>query len=152
MTALCHMARIKNVSIKIEAETPISLDVTGDLMETPLYDKSGGGLGTVRDLLFAQWNEGDLPVDPGTHERVAFAQNPVQVFSHGGYVKANVFATIEVAHSRYLGEFTAAQAAVIEGSSEEEVEMPDIPNAWEELPEGAPEPETQAVFTSVMQY
>lgn len=146
------MARIKNVSIKIEAETPISLDVTSDLMETPLYGKSGGGLGTVRDLLFARWNEGELPSEPGTHERVEFTQNPVQVFSHGGYVKASVFATIEVAHSRYVGAFTPAQAAVIEGTSEEEVEMPDIPNAWEEVPEGAPDPDTQAVFTSVMQY
>lgn len=151
MTALCHMARIKNVSIKIEAASPISLDVTGDLMETQLYGKGGGGLGTIRDLLFAKWNEGELPSDPGVHERVEFVSNPVQVF-HGGYVQADVFATIEVAHSRYVGEFSAAQAAVIEGSSEEEVEMPDIPNAWEEVPADAPDPDTQAVFTSVMQY
>jgi hypothetical protein len=152
MTALCHMARIKNVSIKIEAETPISLDVTGDLMETQIFGKGGGGLGSVRDLLFAKWNEGEMPTAPGTHERVEFVANPVQVYSLGGYTPASVFATMEVAESRYVGEFSEAQAAVIEGRSEDEVEMPDIPNAWEELAEGEAAPETEAVFTSVMQY
>jgi hypothetical protein len=146
------MARIRNVSIKIDAEAPISLNVTQDLMQTQLYNLNGGGLGTVRDLLFAKWNDGELPVQPGTYERVDFIGSSVRVYSLGAYVTAKVLATIEVGETRYLGSFTEQQVAVLDGSSEIEVEMPDIPNAWEEIAEDAPDPKVQAEFTSVMQY
>jgi hypothetical protein len=146
------MAEIRNVSIKIEAAQSISIDLTGDLMETKLYSPGGTSLGTVRDLLFARWNEGALPSDAGTHERLEFIANPIYVASHGDFMKANIFATVEVAQRRYVGAFTPEQVAVLEGVAGAETEMPNIPRDWREIAAPEEDPDTQAVFTSVLQY
>jgi hypothetical protein len=152
MFTLCHLARIRNVNIKLEPEVPMSLNFLPDLMETPIYSAQEQALGNVRDLLFAKWNAGDLPVEVGMHESVEFVENPCQIEGPAGFVRIRLYADLEVAYGRYVGTFTPEQVAVLDGRSEEEVEMPDIANAWEELEEGVPDPEAEAYITVVMQY
>ncbi len=146
------MAEIRQVSIKIEASRSVSLDLSGDMMETRLYSAGGGSLGTVKELFLARWNEGGFPSDAGVHEGLEIVANPVCVLSRGETVRANVYATLEVVQRRFVGTFSPEQAAVLEGRSEEEVAMPDIRLEWQEISASDLAPETQAVFTSVARY
>lgn len=150
MTVLAHLSRIRNAGIKIDATEPISLDITGDLMETPLYSLSGGGLGTVRSLLFQRWNAGELPTEPGEYPGIDLLDGTCQVFSLGGYVKARVFVSLEIHQTRHLGVFTDAEWAGLESGAE--VPMPDILADWQEIPAEAPTPDHEIEFHAVARY
>ncbi|WP_155121431.1 hypothetical protein [Bryobacter aggregatus] len=140
MTALCEMAVVKDVRIQIKATETISLNLTADLMQIQLFSRSGGLLGTIRELLFAKWNEGELPIEEGQHNDVVFAPNPVQIWYSGRLITSEVYAHMTVGVVRYFGELNDAQAAMIRDDGPE-VEMPQMED-WRELqPEDVVAPE-----------
>ncbi|MDX2266657.1 MAG: hypothetical protein NW208_01040 [Bryobacter sp.] len=161
MTALAHLSRIRHAGIKIDATEPISLDITGDLMETPLFSPTRGGLGTVRGHLFARWNAGQLPTDPGEYQDLDLLNEPCQVYSRGAYVNARILVSLEVYQSRHFGSFTPDQLAVLAAGNDPEqeldpaltnVSMPNILIDWQEIPTEAPPPEHEIEFHAVARY
>lgn len=140
MTALCEMAVIDEVRIHIKASHTISLNLASDLMEIQIFTGTGGFLGKIRDLLFAKWNEGDLPTAPGLHENLVFVPNPVKIWHSGRMVDADVFAHLTVGQLRYAGEV-----------EDPEAELPDLAAAWRKL---APDEafEAEITFNGVQSY
>jgi hypothetical protein len=132
MTALCEMATVDQVRIHIKATSAFSVNPQDELMEIQLYSAKGGSLGKIRDLLFAQWNEGQLPMDAGQHDGVGFVENPVKFFYGGQWVECDVFAHLTVGKLRFAGELTDAQVKMLTGEGPE-VEMPDIEEEWRKL-------------------
>lgn len=150
MTALCEMATVEGVRIHIKATETFSLNPEADLMEIQLFSKSGVLLGKIKELLFAKWNDGELPIEPGTHESVAFAPNPVKFTYSTRWIECDVFAHITVGKLRYSGELNDEQVAMLTGEGPE-VEMPDIETDWRKL-EADEEVDADVTFEGVTTY
>lgn len=132
MKALCEMATVEEVRIYLKATQTISLNITSDLMEMQLFSRSGGLIGKIRDLLFAKWNEGALPTQPGQYDNTVFVENPVKIYYAAKMVDCDVFAHLRVGVDRYYGELTDAQAAMLKGEGPQ-VELPLIEEGWRKL-------------------
>ena len=132
MKALCEMATVEEVRIYLKATQTISLNITSDLMEMQLFSRSGGLIGKIRDLLFAKWNEGALPTQPGQHDNTVFVENPVKIYYAAKLVDCDVFAHLRIGVDRYYGELTDAQAAMLKGEGPQ-VELPLIEEGWRKL-------------------
>ena len=140
MTALCEMAVVEQVRIQIKAAETISLNLTADLMETQIFTRSGGLLGKIRDLVFAKWNEGELPTAPGLHENQVFVPNPVKIWHSGRMVDADVLANLTVAILRYVGEVESPN-----------VDPPDFASGWRMLAPDEPF-DAEVTFEGVQSY
>lgn len=150
MLALCQISRIADTRIRIKASEQVSLNLLEDLMEIKIYDPRKGPLGTIRQALLAAWNAGELPVEPGEHEAVAFVPDRVQIYYRGSMLDCQVTASLTIKQQRFEGELTDAQLAAINGEGPE-VPMPDLEKDWREL---GPEEESAAelTFRAVKQY
>ena len=116
------MATVDELRIQIKATHAIALNLSSDLMEIQLFTGNGALLGKIRDLVFAQWNEGLMPTSPGVHENLVFVQNPVQLLHSGQMVEAEVLAHLTVGVLRYAG--------VVDGP---EADLSDLENGWRKL-------------------
>ena len=132
MTALCELATIDHVQISIQSGQTFSLNLEMDLMELPLFSSTGSTLGTIKELLFDKWHEGKLPKDSGEYESVSFVENPVMIQIQTGWLECNVTAALKIGQSRFLGELTSDQLAMMTGTGPE-VDMPDIEQTWRKL-------------------
>lgn len=150
MLAICEIARIENSNIRLKAVQPISLNLTADLMEIAIFDPREGYIGKIRELLLNAWNQGDLPVEEGSHPDVAFVRNPVQIMYAEELVECNLTATLTVKYQRFFGELSEAQLASINGEGPD-VPMPDLDQDWRELAAGE-SPAVDFVFQGVKQY
>ncbi len=150
MTALCEMATVDEVRIHLKAAQTISLNVTSDLMEMQLFSPSGGLIGKIGDLLFAKWNEGALPTQPGQHDSTAFVPNPVKIYHAANLIDCDVFAHLRIGVERYYGELTDAQAAMLKGEGPQ-VELPSIEEGWRKL-EADEQVDAEISFEGVRSY
>ena len=132
MTALCELLTLENIQISIQSPQTFSLNLEQDLMEITLFSKNASSLGTIKELLFEQWHEGQLPNDPGDYEGVSFIENPVMIQSPTGWLECSVTASLKIGLNRYLGELTGDQLAMITGTGPE-VDMPSIEDEWRKL-------------------
>ena len=132
MTALCEMATVEQVRIHIKSKETFSLNVQADLMELQLFSRTQGLLGVIKDLVFAKWNDGAFPTEPGEYEGLVFVENPVRLFHSGRWLDCDVFARLTVGQTRFFGELSAGQVAMLRGEGPA-VEMPEIESEWRRL-------------------
>lgn len=143
MNAVCEMAAVDSVRIRIHAAESFSLNVTEELMELQLFHTGGRLLGTIKDLFFGAWNEGKVPTGSGEHESVQFVECPVRFYHSGRWIECDVFAHVTVARTRYGGTLSPEQLAMLKGEGPE-VDMPDFESGWTEL---TPDEEIDSAIT-----
>ena len=150
MTALCEMATVDEVRIHIKAAQTISLNVSSDLMEMQLFSSSGGLIGKIKDILFAKWNEGALPIQAGQHDNTVFVANPVKIYYAASLIDCEVFAHLRIGVERYYGELSDAQAAMLKGEGPQ-VNLPSIEEGWRKV-EADEQVDPEITFEGVRSY
>ena len=132
MKALCELATIEDVRINIKSSQTFSLNPKANMMEIMLFSSQGAYLGKIEELIFAKWHDGELPVDPGEYDDIAFVESPVKFNHNSLWIDCKVTARLRIGLDRFAGELTDEQVAMMTGDGPE-VEMPDIESEWRKL-------------------
>lgn len=89
--------------IRCSAPKPFMLQ-NGFLQTLKVRDEYGNTLGTCVETAFKRWNDGDLPIEPGTHDDVPlFPLTPYVDNGYGEQIPVELLVSLEVTGRRYFG-------------------------------------------------
>lgn len=135
MVVLCEMAKIEGIRVKVNAADAVEVTPMMDMLSVEVQTLEGQSLGKISQLLYAKWNEGELPTTPGRHDGLVFTPGKVKFFIAGRWVEGELLASLDVTKARYVGELTEAQVAMLKGENAD-ADPPDFSQGWRELAEG----------------
>lgn len=101
---LCDF-RSSYMSFGISCSAPKPLRLPQDFYNLPVQDQDGNELGTSLRIAQSRWDEGQLPSDPGEHERISIFGD-TKVFIDNGYndtVEIKLTVGLFVKQNLYLG-------------------------------------------------
>lgn len=124
MKVLFEIATIEEVRIAVKPTSGMKPPPMSEYFSKDVSSRDGEKKGTVKELVYGKWNEGEFPREEGQHDNLVFVENPVGLDFGGSAIECDLFATLTVGRERYLVDLSEAQMAMLQGEGPE-VEMPD---------------------------
>ena len=156
LPVLCDF-RSTGISFEISCSAPVPFRIPERFYELPVFDASDTELGRIYDLAVGKWDEGQLPVEPGVHEKIVFLPEIVTKIDNGYGMLAPVTLTVSlfVSSQLYLGHVPVER---LRGLKDEQtglvitnaftvgaLDSVEVQNKWEKV-----EPDSRLAFTPVL--
>ena len=102
--AICDFRRAA-LSFGLSVSVPLPFTLPYDFQfANQVFNKDGEALGTPFEILIEKWNNGDLPIEPGDHDKVrVFGDSPHLDNGHGRKVPVDLWGSLRVRNDIFYG-------------------------------------------------
>lgn len=101
LPVLCDF-RSTRIAFSISCSAPLPFRLPERFYELPVFDEANHPLGSFFEVASACWNEGQLPTEPGEHEKVSVFRTAVTKIDNGYGTLAPVELTVSLDVTRRL--------------------------------------------------
>lgn len=109
---VCDFRGVKNFQLIFEDFDEIPLGTPPQKLE--LYNAKGESLGTIMKILHKKWQQGSIPTDEGTHQRLRVVDEPTFIQIRGELYPLSVLANVTVQKRLFWGELPLQQISGFE--------------------------------------